>query len=334
MKIKLFTILTILCVFFCGCSDERLSQPLEVALFGGGEAEAVPEGSLGPPPPHIAKLLWGEPEELYAETLSILRQYEDWKARGEGEAFKKVIDVHFEDTLVLHGMRRKYYTKYLDADGIAIVGNAYVRDQYFYAARELIFEMTSKRPELRKLLALTGEPRENLTGATYVPSPWFRMILYSPHQGGAAIPERFPRHPPGVGWCGPVTCVATANQIVVLTEESPNIGEVRIHIANVFIHEFTHALNFAIRLIDPTFDIRLNAAYAEARENGQAFGTGYFENFAVTAQNWFQDFSYPNNEYSRLKYAEFQERAPLMHAMMEEVFDFKNLGYIDAKRWD
>lgn len=330
---KRFYLILLLLLTLCGCADEHLSQPLEVALFGDG-AEDVPEGALGPPPPHIQALLWGDPESVYASTLSILEQYERWKAQGEGEAFKPVVEHHFEDTLALHGMRRKYYTKYLDADGIAILGNAYIRDQYFYAARELIFEMTSKRPELRKLLALTGEPRENLTGATYVPSPWFRMILYSPHQGGTAIPEWFPRHPPGVGWCGPPYCVAPANQIVVLTEASPNIGEVRIHIVNVFIHEFAHAMHYAIRLIDATFDTRLVKAYEEAVENNMTFSYSPAENFAATAQNWFQDFSYPNNEYSRQKYAEFQERAPLMHAMMEEVFDFKNLGYIDAKRED
>ena len=34
MKIKMLTILLILCVFVCGCSDERLSQPMEVMFFG------------------------------------------------------------------------------------------------------------------------------------------------------------------------------------------------------------------------------------------------------------------------------------------------------------
>ena len=34
MKIKMLTTLLILCVFVCGCSDERLSQPMEVMFFG------------------------------------------------------------------------------------------------------------------------------------------------------------------------------------------------------------------------------------------------------------------------------------------------------------
>ena len=226
-------------------------------------------------------------------------------------------------------MMRKSYTKYLDADGIAILGSAYVRDQYFYAARELIFEMTSKRPKLRKLLAFTDTPRENLTGNTYVPAPNFRMVLYNPDQGGAAIPERFPRPPAAVGWCGPLTCVATADELVVVTEDSP--GEVRIFIANVFIHEFAHAIHFATRLIDPTIDTRLQAAYDEVLENGMAFGVGYVENWAVTTQNWFLDFPLAN-DHSKRRYAQFQERAPLMHALMEAFFEFKYLGYVGRKR--
>ena len=49
-----------------------------------------------------------------------------------------------------------YYTKYIDAGGIAIVGNHYVRDEQFYVAREVILHMTSKRPELREPLSLNS----------------------------------------------------------------------------------------------------------------------------------------------------------------------------------
>ena len=31
---KMLTLLLVLCVFVCGCSDERLSQPMEVMFFG------------------------------------------------------------------------------------------------------------------------------------------------------------------------------------------------------------------------------------------------------------------------------------------------------------
>lgn len=114
----------------------------------------------------------------------------------------------------------------------------------------------------------------------------------------------------------------------VLTEDALNRSEVRIAIANFFIHEFAHAIHFAIRLIDPTIDVRLQEAYEEAVENDSAFSGSYVEHWAVAAQNWFLKFS---RNPAGWKYARFQERNPLMHALMEEWFDFKYLGYVDSK---
>ena len=57
MRIKIFAIIVAFCVFLGGCSDERFAQLMEVAFFG--EAEELQQGGVvGPPPPHIAKLLW------------------------------------------------------------------------------------------------------------------------------------------------------------------------------------------------------------------------------------------------------------------------------------
>ena len=37
MKNKILTLLIVLCIFFCGCSNGRFSQPLEVAFFAESE---------------------------------------------------------------------------------------------------------------------------------------------------------------------------------------------------------------------------------------------------------------------------------------------------------
>ena len=325
MKAKMLSFLLVLCVFLGGCADE----PLKVDFWRVGAAP--PEGELGPPPPHIAKLLYGEDDALYNHTLRILLEYEQWKERGEGDTFKPVVAVHFEDTIRRKMMMKLYYTKYLDADGIAILGSGYIRDQYFFAARELVLEMTSKRPELRDILAFTGEPKTNPTGHPAPPSPRFRMILYNPDQGISAIPEEFPYPPFAVGWCSSAYCVATADENIVLTEESPNIGEVRIHMAFVFIHEFAHAIHYAIQTIDATFNARLREAYEEAVENDSVFGHGINEHWAQTAVNWFLQFSLPNGK-GDWQYEKFKECNPRMHALMEEWYDFKYLGYVDAKR--
>ena len=118
---------------------------------------------------------------------------------------------------------------------------------------------------------------------------------------------------------------------VVLTEDSPDVGEVRIDIASVFIHEFAHAMNFAIRLIDPTFDTRLAEAYEEAVENDSAFSNSPFEHWAVTAQNWFRTFC--ASEWTRrAELCPFQGTKSTDACVNGEWFDFKYLGHIDRKR--
>ena len=43
--------------------------------------------------------------------------------------------------------------KYLDAGGIAITGSENVSDMVFYAAKEIILTITSKRSEIREVLS-------------------------------------------------------------------------------------------------------------------------------------------------------------------------------------
>lgn len=43
-----------------------------------------------------------------------------------------------------------YFDKYIDADGIAVIGNSVLSDDFFIDTRETILLMTSKRPQLRK----------------------------------------------------------------------------------------------------------------------------------------------------------------------------------------
>ena len=111
-----------------------------------------------------------------------------------------------------------------------------------------------------------------------------------------------------------------------VTPGVPHTGEVKIAIANTFVHEFAHAIYYAIRMIDPTFDARLVAAYEEAVENNYTFSSPAHEHWAVAATNWFRLFPKVEWEYNR-----FRERNPLMHALMEEWFDLKDLWYVESE---
>ena len=72
-------------------------------------------------PPELQDLLWGESDE------------------------------------VLRAAQEAHYTKYIDAGGVAILGNSLVDDELFLFARAIVLEMTSKHPEIRERLSPSAE---------------------------------------------------------------------------------------------------------------------------------------------------------------------------------
>ena len=185
-----------------------------------------------------------------------------------------------------------YYTKYIDAGGIAIVGNHYVKDEQFYAAREVILLMTSKRPELREPLSLKkvrtsssfrpeiiqqlqqeGADIEDLMSKSSSFRPErFRVILINAEEpvesefnsewgretGWTTIPEA-----PGFSRLGWASSHYIASHIWWDTVyRGGNIIDLQL---SVLVHEFAHALHMiAIRELDPTFNEQLREAYKVA----------------------------------------------------------------------
>ncbi len=156
-----------------------------------------------------------------------------------------------------------YYTKYIDAGGIAIVGNHYVRDEQFYVAREVILLMTSKRPELREPLSLSNVRGDNR----------FRVILinaeepldsefnsdYGRETGWNTIPEA-PNYAQ-LGWANSQYIVAHIWWDHV--DPAQRDGKIRFGLG-VLVHEFAHALHMvALSELDPTFNEQLLEAYGK-----------------------------------------------------------------------
>ncbi|MDE0086905.1 MAG: hypothetical protein OXU23_14390 [Candidatus Poribacteria bacterium] len=201
-----------------------------------------------------------------------------------------------------------YYTKYIDAGGVAIVGNHYVEDAQFYAAREIVLHMTSKRPELREYLSFSEEYPFRITIInTEEPVDSEFNSEWGVSNRVNTIPEDADFWK--LGWCISEHCVANVWWDAVYPPNRD--GKINMRMVP-FIHEFAHAIHFAIRELDPTFDERLIAAleYAktphEAGERAKsAWNSGldpdhenfnrthaltdYREYWAYTVVNWFHD---------------------------------------------
>lgn len=152
-----------------------------------------------------------------------------------------------------------YYTKYIDAEGIAIVGSDWVRDEQFYAAREIVLLMTSKRPELREPLSLKTGFRIILLSADEPPDSEFELSI-----DGVTIPEEPTKQQLFLGWYTEDYAVATVWWKHQLKPDPDKIEMTQ----GVLIHEVAHAIHLkALHKLDPTFNGRLLVAYEYAFEN-------------------------------------------------------------------
>ena len=112
MKIKMLTILLILCVFVCGCSNERLSQPMEVIFFGEAN-KVLPEGELDPPPPHIAGRLWHDSAWMYDDGMILpptkpdFEGYKSFPFKDGTDNFTIVVGDEIE--IIQHKIGERYF---------------------------------------------------------------------------------------------------------------------------------------------------------------------------------------------------------------------------------
>ena len=145
---------------------------------------------------------------------------------------------------------RRYYTKYIDAGGIAIVGGDLAEDVWFQKARHIVLVMTSKLPGLREALS-ANQPG----GVTGDEAPFRLIIVNSKLDSIENFPEHLNSNVDGIkdwlGGCDAVTCwVGSSN------------------FEGVVMHEMAHAIERAIYARDllPNFEERLRTAWEREQE--------------------------------------------------------------------
>ena len=317
MKVKILFFLLGCLLVFCGCSEEQLHSTAVDLLTGDTDTTPVP----GPPPPEIATLLWGDIDAVRKRLADVIEkgsyEAEDGSIILGGEVTEELFtyEIDFIET------QRNYYQKYIDADGIAIIGGREVDDVFFYAARKIVLGMTAKGPEVREWLSV--HHRE-------LPSDRFRMILATPScgipqvqvsvRGESRLCDRY------IGACIPdLYCV-----VVVQYSLPPHEDE--LSFSATFIHEMGHAIHYALQDIDPTFQERLVAAYEDTKtgEGGSLFGGLPINEFWTEAtKDWFFKVSNPNPFGG---WGEYLRRSdPLLYELLDEVYP---LLYLRAVDWE
>ena len=326
-----------LCLCLLSCGDEG------VLLDGLVPSGPSPLADVRPVPEDIQAILWGPNVDARMAALK-----ETFNSDNDPDGILASFHIH---GICLRREQEAYYTKYISAGGVAIMGNGYLKDRFFYAARDIVLGMTQKRPELRELLSPSREDRPGGGGGGgggamqphlirhdgnrfTTPDPKFRMILVHGYQGYTAVPEYrlgnntiFYHTPPGTGGFVPSKAWVSVSGGSSLKD--------RINIYKIFTHEFAHAIHAAIRLIDPTFEDRLEAAYAAAKENGSFFQKGHYalttklEYWAVSAEEWFGGLARHSFVLDQ-----FREADPLMYALLDEWFDSIDLSAVESRVYE
>ena len=315
MKLKTFFVLIALCFCLLSCGNE--------GILLDGLAPTAPLADMlvvGPVPEDIKEILWGPDVDTLREEL---------KDAINRDAHSGYLDVQI-NRICLRREQERYYEKYISAGGIAIMGHGYIDDRIFYAARDLALGMTQKRPELRTLLSPSREDRPRGTHL-YSPSRKFRVILVERDMSPTSIPEVH-RGLGAVnyygfraaGQAGPVYAWAYVRN--ALDPSNP------IRLYHFFSHEFAHAIGFAIGMLDPTFDDRLQTAYLTAMENSVFTATRTYssdEYWALAATEWF-DAMVRDPVYHNL----FRKTDPLLYDLLAEWFDLIDLREVESRVYE
>lgn len=287
---KLYLLFLIVCwAAVIGCDDNVDIGLVAEQLQAATQQEDVVQTSLPADVLAAMKIKADEMTNIIKKRL----QWEDppdWMVeRNQFYIENGLVDVDF------HALQKAFYTRYIDAGGIAIVGHDKVEDIYFMAARDIILMMTSKYPELRERLHSKHQR--------------FYMVLVSEKEDFYDIPEmqtiRYIVERDFIPFNGFCTANTPPELKVVHTYCLAHVHRGSQPLS-IFVHEFAHALEAEMERLKPGFKRKLEKANQEDLVDPFNSPSEYW---AYGAEMWF------GNGYEYLS-----ENTPLLVELLSEWF--------------
>ncbi len=211
-----------------------------------------------------------------------------------------------------------FYVKYVDANGLPILGSVRVSNLALIRAGVIVIEMLSARPDIMSALKRAH----------------VRVAVMASTEKTLDIPEHsdlqivFPKtnwntRARGVGSTEARPVCSCAEENLLQLRSDPYLGE------NILVHEFGHTiLNMAVEKMQPDFRTRLVKAYSNAIAAGKWKNTDAASNvdeyWAEGVQDWFDVnlTSVPANGIHNEIHlrAQLQQYDPELAALIAEVF--------------
>ena len=171
-----------------------------------------------------------------------------------------------------------FYKKCVLTKGFPVVGSEKVNDYALLEAAFLIDRMLAGREDLRQAL-IKHKVRFGILAAS-------EFTTDLPEYRDLKPPLFWKKRARGLGAAPGQPLVSCGEENLLNAVGDPYEGE------NILIHEFAHAIHgVALREVDPTFDERLSATFAEARRQGLWKYTYAMANkgeyWAEGVQSWF-----------------------------------------------
>jgi len=209
-----------------------------------------------------------------------------------------------------------FYQKYLDADGLPILGSTNVSDHAMLEARWILLRMLSHRPEILEAMATNRA----------------RLVVMAHNEYTTDVPEQANRAPK-VFWDRRAR--GLGGRIASCGEENLlNYPGDPYSTENILVHEFAHAvLNVGMRALDPGFKDRVRAAYRKAIDAGLWKGTyaanDVEEYWAEGVQDWFDNNRESDAQHNHINTrAELKDYDPELAALCAEVFGEISWRYV------
>ncbi len=218
-----------------------------------------------------------------------------------------------------------YYSKYVDAQGYAVLASNRVNDFAVKEAAYLIHKLLEHRPDVKRAMTESGS----------------RMVILAHDEYTTDLPEFAHLEPKewwnararGTGGSETDPYCSSAEENLLGYEGDPYATEC------ILIHELAHNIHLrGMTRIDPTFDARVKKAYdaAMAAElwKGKYASTNHHEYFAEGVQSWFNNNRPPDHDHNHVDTrAELIEYDPGLADLCKEVFGDTKFEYTKpAKR--
>ena len=218
----------------------------------------------------------------------------------------------------------KFYTKYVDVNGLPLISSWRVPDSAFTAAHRTLYAMTKMlHPDILYAMQKAGA----------------RVAIMARYEGTTDLPEHhYLANDTALNWDlrarglggtieEPLTSCAEENVLAYQID--------KYHAEDILVHEFAHAIHcIGIIQVDTAFNTRLQALYEKAKKSGKLDNTYRItdkeEYFAEGVQDWFNvnaEMPHADGKHNWCNTREeLQEYDPELYQLIGEYFPKTNLS--------